>query len=126
MSLGKVWMNSSGTFPELIDSFYEAALDPLRWTDALADLADAFGADGATLANFDQITGKGPIVNAQVDPAAVPAYVNYFAGRNTIWPRRNHVLGLGREPDKWRTTVLTDEHALPKSELMRSEYYADF
>ncbi len=105
---------------------YDAALEPPRWTDVLTRVADAVHADGAALHYQDQVTGKGWGIVSRVDPAAASLYFGHFATRNPIRRGRNAFLGLGRDPVGWRSRAFTDEHALPKSELMRSEYYGDF
>ena len=111
---------------DLIGTAYAAALEPEGWSRVLEGLADAVRADTTALIFADQITGKGWMVAARADPAAPLIYFDYFASRNPIRPKRNKALDLWRDPDKWRRTVLTDEHALAKPELMRSEYYGDF
>ncbi|HEY3636888.1 MAG TPA: helix-turn-helix transcriptional regulator [Rhizomicrobium sp.] len=119
-------MVGSGQLPELIDMVYDAVIEPLRWRDILARVADAISAEGAALHFQDQVTGKGWGVVSRIDPEAIPLYFGHFATRNPIRRRRNEFLGLGRDPVRWRSGAFHDEHALPKSELMRSEYYGDF
>lgn len=110
----------------MIGSIYNAALDPSRWTDVLNDVSAALHAESAALHVQDQATGKGWGITANVDSTAGPLYFGYFATRNPIRGPRNDLLRLRRDSTEWRSRVFHDEHVLPKSELMRSEYYGDF
>lgn len=123
---GAMVMAVSDDLSELIGAAYQAAVEPELWPAVLEQTADLLGAQSAALHFQDQITGQGWGMVARLDPAAVPLYFGHFATRNPIRRKRNDVLKLGHDPEAWRTAVITDEHALSKPELMRSEYYCDF
>ncbi|HLY04707.1 MAG TPA: helix-turn-helix transcriptional regulator [Rhizomicrobium sp.] len=111
---------------EVIGLAYEAALAPQRWSEVLEGAADMLGGEAGALHFQDQVTGKGWGMVARLDPAAAQSYFGYFATRNPIRQARNRLLRLADNSHRWRAQVVTDEHALPKTELMRSEYYNDF
>jgi DNA-binding CsgD family transcriptional regulator/PAS domain-containing protein len=119
-------LNGSVDLYDVIGLAYEAVLAPQRWPEVLETAANVLGGDGAALHVQDQITGKGWGMVARVDPAAVTPYFGHFATRNPIRHRRNSLLRLSDGGGVWRRRPVTDEHALPKPELMRSEYYNDF
>jgi len=111
---------------DVIGLVYDAALAPQLWPHALESVAELVRADGGTLLFQDQISGEGSAIVARLDPAATSQQFGYYATRNPIRPGRNRALRLSHASSDWRTHVMTDEHALSKSELMRSEFYNDF
>jgi DNA-binding CsgD family transcriptional regulator len=119
-------MGVSADLNNAVGLLYEAALAPELWPQALEGIADIAGADGAALLVQDQVDGTGSAVVARIDPAVLSLQFGYYARRNPVRPGRNRALQLSGASANWRTRVLTDEDALPKSELMRSGYYNDF
>lgn len=119
-------MNRPIAREDVIGLVYDAALAPQLWPHALNKVAELLHADGAALLFQDQVSGEGHAIVARLDPAATSQQFGYYATRNPIRPGRNRALRLSHASSDWRTRVVTDEHALPKSELMRSEYYNDF
>ncbi|HEY3636886.1 MAG TPA: helix-turn-helix transcriptional regulator [Rhizomicrobium sp.] len=119
-------MKQPAKFHDVLGLAYEAALTPELWPQALEGVADIARADCAALLIQDQVTGKGTAMLARVDPAVLSLQFGYYATRNPVRAGRNRVVGLSGGSASWRTRVVTDEDALPKSELMRSEYYNDY
>ena len=119
-------MSASTDLHDVIGLAYEAALAPQRWLHVLESAADMLRGEAAALHFQDQVTGQGWGMVERLDPAAIKSYFGYFATRNPIRGARNRLLRLSDSTDRWRAQVVTDEHALPKSELMQSEYYNDF
>ncbi|HLY05492.1 MAG TPA: LuxR C-terminal-related transcriptional regulator [Rhizomicrobium sp.] len=119
-------MKGSPELHDVVGAVYEAALAPQLWPSALENLADITGSCGAALLFQDQVTGTGSAILARIDPGVLQHQFGYYATRNPVRPGRNRRLGLSRSPVRWRSRVVTDEEALPKPELMRTEYYNDF
>jgi DNA-binding CsgD family transcriptional regulator len=111
---------------DVVELAYQAALEPQLWPRVIERMAELSGADGAALLSQDQLTGKGSAVVARIDPAVLQLQFGRYATRNPIRPGRNRLLGLADPSGTWRKRVVTDEEALPKSELMRSDYYNDY
>jgi DNA-binding CsgD family transcriptional regulator len=118
-------MNATLEFHDVLSLAYEAALAPQLWPRVLEGIADISQADGAALLVQDQVSGKGSATLFRVDPAVLSLQFGYYAKRNPVRHGRNRALGLSKAAADWRTRVVTDEDALPKSELMRSDYYND-
>src|ERR1700733_10156100 len=119
-------MHRSAEFHDILGLAYEAALTPQLWPRVLEGIADIARADCAALLIQDQVNGKGTAMLARVDPAVLSLQFGYYATRNPVRAGRNRAVGLSYGSADWRTRVVTDEDALPKSELMRSEYYNDY
>jgi DNA-binding CsgD family transcriptional regulator/PAS domain-containing protein len=119
-------MNDSVEFQDVLGLVYEAALVPQLWPRVLEEIANISRADCAALLVQDQVNGKGSAMLARVDPAALSLQFGYYATRNPVRPGRNRAVGLSGGSADWRTRVVTDEDALPKSELMRSDYYNNY
>jgi DNA-binding CsgD family transcriptional regulator/PAS domain-containing protein len=101
---------------------YDAAVDPDLWPRALARLSELTGASGAVMIRQNEETGEGQGIRANVDPTAAGLYYGYFATRNVLLDSTNARQTLRR----WTPCIMTDEHKLPKRDLMRTEYYNDF
>jgi DNA-binding CsgD family transcriptional regulator/PAS domain-containing protein len=119
-------MNGSVELHNVLGLVYEAALAPQLWPRVLEEMANISRADCAALLVQDQVNGKGSAMLARIDPAVLSLQFGYYATRNPVRAGRNRALGLSGGSADWRTRVVTDEDALPKSELMRSEYYNDY
>jgi DNA-binding CsgD family transcriptional regulator len=101
---------------------YDAAVDPDLWPRALARLSELTGASGAVMIRQNEETGEGQGIRSNVDPTAAGLYYGYFATRNVLLDSTNAREALRR----WTPGIITDEHKLPKQDLMRTEYYNDF
>jgi DNA-binding CsgD family transcriptional regulator len=109
-------------YNQFLDLVYDAAVDPELWAPALTRFARLVGANSGVLIKQNEITGEGEGILANVDPTAMNLYYGHFATRNVLQKEEGPYLSARN----WRATVVTDEHKMPKSELMQSEYYNDF
>ncbi|HEY4113294.1 MAG TPA: LuxR C-terminal-related transcriptional regulator [Rhizomicrobium sp.] len=102
---------------QLLDLIYEAAVDPDRWPEVGERFADAVGGGVATLTFRNHTTGEGAGIASRMCRYELDRVWGHFA-------KKNPLLKITDLPARPR--VLTDEEKLPKSELVRTEYYADF
>jgi DNA-binding CsgD family transcriptional regulator/PAS domain-containing protein len=119
-------VNRSVELQDVLGLVYEAALAPQLWPRALEEIANISRADCAALLVQDQVSGKGSAMLVRIDPAVLSLQFGYYATRNPVRAGRNRAVGLSGGSADWRTRVVTDEQALPKSELMRSDYYNNY
>lgn len=84
--------------------------------------ADILGGSGAWLSRVSVADGSGSGIVARIDPESSKAYDQYYGSIN---PFSNE-----RDPESymasWKPDILTDAAWLPKSALLRNEYYNDF
>jgi DNA-binding CsgD family transcriptional regulator len=105
-----------------LDLLYGAAVEPDRWVLAMERFADMLGGSGAWLSRISVADGSGTGIVARIDPDSATAYDQYYGSINPF----------SNEPDPeaymatWKPAILTDSAWLPKSELLRNEYYNDF
>ncbi|HEY1614756.1 MAG TPA: PAS domain-containing protein [Rhizomicrobium sp.] len=102
---------------QLLDLIYEAAVEPDRWPAVCERFADVMGGGVATLTFRNHATGEGAGIASRICRSELDRVWGYFA-------KRNPLLKITDLPARPR--VLTDEEKLPKSELVRTEYYNDF
>lgn len=112
---------NSEEFDSLLDLVYESAVDSDVWPRVLRRLGESVGAPYATLIRQNESTGKGHGVRWNIDPAIAEPYYGYFATRNPL----HNTPDPATTVRNWRPSILTDEDKLPKSELVRTEYYND-
>lgn len=103
-------------FGQTIGMIYDAAVLPEYWPAALDRLRVIFRGNAVTtmLRNTETAEGQGIAVG---DPIPYREYLERWTERNII---------SNRTRDWSAGAVETDQDILPKSELMRSEYYNDF
>lgn len=106
---------------DLVDLFYEAALDTQLWPSALARLSDAVGGEGVALTYQNQFDGTGRAIFSRLDPAMAPLYFGHFGQRNPI-QLANDLEAVRRDGPG----VGPDHLHVPRAELERSEYFNDF
>ena len=114
----RAWQGTSplSAEAEIIDLVYEAAIAPELWGAVCERFSDLMRGGATTLLVQDQLTGEGDGLSIRMDPAGL-AQIFKFATRNPL-------LKIADFPVRPR--ILTDEEKLPKSELIRSEYYNEF
>ncbi|HEX4861266.1 MAG TPA: hypothetical protein VFV07_08520 [Rhizomicrobium sp.] len=105
-----------GAEAEIIDLAYEAAIAPELWGAVCERFSDLIQGGATTLIVQDQVTGEGDGLALRMDPAELDLMFRFAT--------RNPLLKIADFPVRPR--VLTDEEKLPKSELVRSEYYNEF
>jgi hypothetical protein len=101
----------------ILDGVYAAATAPERWPAALAQLAEYFNCSCVSLLEKNLRTGQAEAFQWGIDPAGTHEYLAYWLPRNEFH-RRTRVWRPGH--------VETDRMILPKSELLRSDYYNGF
>jgi DNA-binding CsgD family transcriptional regulator len=101
----------------ILDSIYAAGTLPERWPVALGKLAHVFNCSCVSLVDKNTLTSKGSAFSWGIDAAGEREYMDYWLPRN-IFHLRTRVWRPGQ--------VETDRTILPKSELLRSDYYNGF
>jgi DNA-binding CsgD family transcriptional regulator len=104
---------------ELVALAYEAGAEPQRWPLFLERIGNIIGDRTCTLQIQDLRRAQGSLAfSFRVDPAYIQAYESHFAAINP-WTRHGaDAMQTGR--------VIASEMALPRRELVRTEFYADF
>lgn len=110
-------MITDGQFVELISSIYEAAADIGLWPTALCLIADACRTSKTVLTRQGNGTGVSWNIAPQCESSYNESYARYYHFVNPLLPR------VVFEPVG---TVQTDDMIIPKSELIRTEFYTDF
>ena len=100
----------------LIDRIYEAALLPVAWPKALADLADLADAAFASLVTFD-----GSVLRWTGTPEAI-ALIDNYKSVETITPNSR----IAAFPRKDHSGFFTDFDLLSPDEIEKDPFYTDF
>jgi DNA-binding CsgD family transcriptional regulator len=101
---------------QLIGEIYDAAADITRWPQVLEDVADAFGAQEASLGMVSPVAVPW-LIAPRSDPEFLRSYSEYYHSRNLFWRNMTRLpVGIGA----------TDTMVMPKSELLASEFYNDW
>jgi DNA-binding CsgD family transcriptional regulator len=110
-------LNESG-FSRIVETVYEAVVDPHQWPLFLELASAGFEADVATFACYDTRNGE-HTVNAclGLDAGEIRQYEEHFSTRNT-WVERGG--------EKCLSGVVVGEQLCPVDELRHGEYYNDF
>lgn len=110
-----------GNFLELL---YGAVVEPDQWVTAIERCTDLLGGHNACLLDLDLYSGSGGGngVIARIDPRMPALYEEHFAHCNPLL----HVDDVDAFLKSWDLRILTDEEWMPKSDLIRTEYYNDF
>jgi DNA-binding CsgD family transcriptional regulator len=107
----------------LIERIYDLGLDPEQWPRLIGELANSFGGHAASLEHehlTDPTKGAGAVVG--LDPAVVQQYFDHYAERNIL----RRVDGFDEAMRNFKPVVTVDQDTMPKSDLIRTEFYADF
>ena len=110
-------MHSHNGLSDTVEEIYEAAVAPERWGPVVGRVTRLLDGSAGNLTFQDQQTGQGRVVCFGTDASQFEPYFGYFATRNPLLKITDWPLAL---------RVVTDEDKLPKSELMRTEYYNEF
>lgn len=105
-----------------LDRLYAAAIQPELWEGVIEAFADMVGGSSAWLSRLSIVDGSGSAVIARIDPAMPSLYLDHFAAINPL----NNVADPIEYIAGWRPRVLTDDDWMPKTDLLRSEFYNDF
>jgi DNA-binding CsgD family transcriptional regulator len=110
-------MIDEGTFAALINAIYDAAVDFSRWPDALRLISSVCASHTTVLTRQGVTPGESWSLAPQCDPAYYESYCSYYHGVNPLWQRAASAPA---------GTIQTDAMIMPKSELVRTEFYNDF
>ena len=100
----------------VIDRIYEAASDIERWPIALQAIADAFGAEEASLSAVSP-RGVPWLVAPRTDPAFLQSYGAHYHPRNLFWEQMTRVPA---------GTAITDRMVLAKETLHSSQFFNEW
>ena len=111
-----------GEHGDLVEAIYGMALEPELWPGLLDRLAAVMGGASGVIMQENLDSGIGGGVLRGLPDEAAGLYFNYYGARNVL--RR---VGNPHELMRRFTPVVTiDQETLPKNDLMRTEFYADF
>jgi DNA-binding CsgD family transcriptional regulator len=109
-------MTVARDYRAIVPLIYDAGLGNGSWQRVLAAMIELFGGHcGSFICRRPDGSG-GRCVEIGFDPRALEQFFGYFAERNVLLQRGLH------HPEG---TVISDQDALPKPELRRTEYYND-
>jgi DNA-binding CsgD family transcriptional regulator/PAS domain-containing protein len=111
--------NSHGDF---VDLLYDAALEPGLWAPVMERFADMIGGTSAWLSQLNMVDGTGGGMISRLDPTMPAIYAEHYALKNPL----SNVPDADEYLRSWVPKILTDEDWMPKSDLVRTEYYNDF
>jgi DNA-binding CsgD family transcriptional regulator len=104
-------------FSLALDAIYDAATTVERWPVALERIGQAFGCSYIGLIDRDWRTMDGRAIAVGVDAASEREYLQVWSKRDTLrlWA-----------PAYRAGAVETDQHIMPRSDLLRSDFYNGF
>jgi DNA-binding CsgD family transcriptional regulator len=101
---------------QTLDALYDAAVSPEHWSVAIGRLIDVFGCVNGFRVERDLQTMDGRMIGPRVD--------DEFRGRFFgVWRHRNIFANRMRG---WQPGIYTDQQILPKSDLLRDDYFNGF
>jgi len=101
----------------LINAIYDAAVDWGAWPDALRLISSACASHTTVLTRQGASPEESWSLAPQCDPAYYKSYCSYYHGVNPLRQRAASAPA---------GTIQTDAIIMPKSELVRTEFYNDF
>jgi DNA-binding CsgD family transcriptional regulator/PAS domain-containing protein len=104
-------------FSDTVQLIYEAGLDFNQWPRVLERLAELLGASMTCLVKHNVATCDGEMITVRAHPDTARRYAGHYARTNVFAQR------AGNRP---AGTCMTDRSVLPKEELFKTEFYADF
>jgi len=110
-------MIDEATSAALIGEIYEAAADFSRWPDVLRSISGVCASHTTVLTRQGESAVKSWSLAPQCDPAYYKRYGSHYHSVNPLWQRAASAPA---------GTVLTNCMIMPKSELVRTEFYNDF
>lgn len=110
------------SYGDFIDLLYDTPFEPDLWVPVMERFADLLGGTSAWLSQLNMLDGSGEGLIARIDPAMPAVYSEYYALKNPL----SNVENPHEYIRTWAPRILTDEDWMPKSDLVRSEYYNDF
>ncbi len=107
----------------ILDLAYGAAIEPDLWPRFLAAFADMTGAASSALVWQNQRTRQGEGLGSRLDSGLLPIYFSAFAGRH---PSQRWQYSPRDRVRHFVPHIVADDDAMPKAELMRTDFYNDF
>ena len=110
-------------FGEVLDLVYDAAVTPDLWPAALERLADALGGVGGILMQQNQRDRTGSGLISRLDARVPQLYFSRFA---RLHPTQRWTDNPRERIRHFIPRITTDDDAMEKAQLMRTEFYNDF
>ncbi len=110
-------MIDDNAFAALINAIHEAAVDFGRWPDALRLISSTCASHTTVLTRQDANPRESWSLAPQCEPGYYESYCSYYHSVNPLWQRAASAPA---------GTVLTESMIMPRSELVRTEFYNDF
>jgi len=107
----------------VLDLAYGAAVDPGLWPRFLEAFADLTGAASSALVWQNQRTRRGEGLAMRLDPGVLPLYFSGFATRH---PSQRWQHSPRERLRHFVPHIVADDDAMPKAELVRTDFYNDF
>ena len=104
-------------FAAILDAIYDASALPEQWKCALQLLGNAFQCNVATIIDRNIRTLQGSAVATGIDAAGQAEYFSTWTAKNVF---------IESTPRWAAGVIVTDQHLLPKSSLIASDYYNGF
>ena len=104
-------------YSALLDVVYAAPLAAERWGEVLRRLCTLLGGDSGWMAKLD-LSGGGSGALWRIEPSVQDRYFAYY---ETLDPFRER-----SKRDRRPIGIVSDDHYMSKSDLVRSEFYNDF
>jgi len=101
----------------LIGEIYDAAMEPALWPATLTRITDAVGGAQVMMGIHDFSTRSVRVIAPRMDPDHMRSYREHWGKSDLLWQRTNGA-AVGE--------VLLAERYVPRAELLRSEFYADW
>lgn len=108
---------------DFLDLAYGASIEPDLWPRVLDRFAALVGGAGSAVVWQNQATRLGQGFVVGVDPAILDVYFGAFARRHPSQRWMNNPRDRLRH---FVPRIVADDDAMPKAELMRTEFYNDF
>ena len=110
-------MSSESDLASLIAAIYEAGMDFNLWPYALGRIASAFGVSSASMARQGRTPSECWGFAVGIDPIIPENYLKYYHRVDPLWQITSSAPA---------GTVQTDTMVIPRSELVRTEFFNDF
>ncbi|MBS0332451.1 MAG: hypothetical protein JSS35_06760 [Proteobacteria bacterium] len=107
----------------LLDLAYGATAEPERWSAFLGAFTDATGAASGALVWQDQRSRQGVALSTRLEPGVFDTYFAQFARRHPSQRWQHDPRARARY---FTPRIVADDDALPKAQLMRTDFYNDF
>ena len=115
-ALGALVVYSKSYLP-IVESIYDAAIDPSQWATALEKLSAPTDGKGFIVIHDPQMAAGNCPIFANWEASTIDSYNKYYASRNA-WLAQVATRPVGK--------AVPSEFFLPRSDLLKTEWYNDF